>query len=110
MRSTLTGIAQLPSSNITAILSQSLQLFCAANECGTFEWEWYHDGTLILSGNEWVIEEHRGTRNSSLTVNEMDYSDAGNYTCSVSRQGGGQWSRDYTIEVVSGKFEVLKHS
>ena len=103
---TPTGIAQLPSSTITAILSQSLQLSCAANECGTFEWEWYHNG-IILNSTEWVIEEHNGTRNSSLTVHDMDYSDAGNYTCSVSRQGVGQWSRDYTIEVVSGKFEIL---
>ena len=64
-------------------LQSSVNLSCTVVNAGSFEWEWqYNENVLDLLGCSQVLIGD-ATRTSILTINRLNYTDAGNYTCQV---------------------------
>ena len=59
-------------------VQSSLSLSCTVNNNGTFHWSWSGPGV-----NNGAISLSDTTRTSILTISNVSYNDAGNYTCSV---------------------------
>ena len=61
------------------VVQSSLSLSCTVYNNGTFHWTW--SGPAVTNG---VMSLSDTTRTSILTLSNVSYSDAGNYTCSAS--------------------------
>uniref|UniRef100_A0A1X7VDF7 Ig-like domain-containing protein n=1 Tax=Amphimedon queenslandica TaxID=400682 RepID=A0A1X7VDF7_AMPQE len=61
------------------MVQSSLSLSCTVDNNGTFHWSW--SGPAVTNG---VIRLSDTTRTSTLTISNVSYSDAGNYTCTAS--------------------------
>ena len=62
-------------------LQSSINLSCTVVNTGSFEWQWHHNGNMLnLSGRSQILIGD-ATRTSILTISQLRYNDAGNYTC-----------------------------
>jgi hypothetical protein len=62
-------------------LSSTITLSCTVVNSGSFEWQWFHNGTTIDNNSQIFIKD--ATRTSTLIINDFRYANLGNYTCSV---------------------------
>ena len=69
-------------------LQSSISLSCTVVNAGTFEWQWQHNGNMLnLSGRSQILIGD-ATRTSILTISQLRYSNAGNYTCQAKHSLG----------------------
>ena len=62
-------------------LQTSINLSCTVLNTGSFEWQWQYNGSVLsLSGRSQILIGD-ATRTSILTISQLRYIDAGNYTC-----------------------------
>ena len=62
-------------------LQSSINLSCTVVNAGSFEWQWQHNGNMLGLSDRLQILIGDATRTSILTISQLRYSDAGNYTC-----------------------------
>ena len=62
-------------------LQSSVNLSCTVVNASSFEWQWqYNENVLDLPGRSQILIGDT-TRTSILTIYQLRYTDAGNYTC-----------------------------
>ena len=69
-------------------LQSSVNLSCTVVNASSFEWQWqYNENVLDLPGRSQILIGD-ATRTSILTINQLRYTDAGNYSCIVKDSQG----------------------
>ena len=63
-----------------ADLHSSVNLTCTLTIYGSFEWQWLYNGDMIITNRTNVLIGD-DTRTNILTINQLRFTDAGNYTC-----------------------------
>ena len=81
---------QAASTMVTATLQDpSSQLTCTVSSSGSFEWQWMREGfPSPLEGGKYSFATALGTRESVLTISQLESNDSGMYMCQVKRVGG----------------------
>ena len=65
-------------------IQSSISLNCTVINNGSFEWQWEHNGVPVT--DQVFIED--ATRTSILNIDQLSYSNEGNYTCTADSTGG----------------------
>ena len=64
----------------------SVVLNCSVSVAGVFQWRWKQNNTFLQNGGRYQVTVADGTRTSKLNISQLNYTDAGNYTCEVRHQ------------------------
>ena len=79
-------------------LQSSVNLSCTVVNAGYFDWQWqYNENVLDLPGRSQILIGD-ATRTSILNINQLRYTDAGNYSC-VAKHSLGTVSNTRTISL-----------
>ena len=78
----------------------NISISCTVVVSGSFEWVWSSNGDQLSTDDRYSVWVGDATRTSVLEITELRYSDAGNYTCTVQREGDTiQYNRTSQLEL-----------
>ena len=70
----------------SSVISTSVVLNCTVSVAGVFQWRWKQGSSILQNGGRYQITVEDGTRTSKLSISQLRFTDAGNYTCEVRHQ------------------------
>ena len=61
----------------------SKELRCTISSEGMYTWQWKRNGSVITSDGDYKITTGDGSRTTKLTINNLNFSDTGEYKCTA---------------------------
>jgi len=85
----------------------SVVLNCTVSVAGVFQWRWKQGSSILQNGGRYQITVEDGTRTSKLSISQLRFTDAGNYTCEVRHQSQSSYQSRAQELVLPGEDGML---